>query len=121
MLTACGRSHGDSRMVNERLFNIAMAKIADYKEDEWKRQNGIRDFLKASTREKRDEFRKGFTCSVFEFPYYMRLRASYRDFAFIEGVSTAETAHYFQTYLTLILSFYCLLDKLKRQLVQTRS
>ena len=104
----------------ERRFRIAMAKIADYKEEEWKRQKRINDFRTQFSREKRAEFRKHFTCSVFEFPYYMRLRASYRDFAFIEGVSTAETAQYFRSYYDFVMAFYQLLEALKRGLVKAR-
>lgn len=105
----------------DRQFKMAMAKIADYKQDEWKRRQRIKSFMPASSRQQRAEFRKDFTCSVFEFPYYMRLRASYRDFAFIEGVSTAETAQYFQAYFSLTMAFYQLLDELKEQLVLARA
>ena len=105
----------------DRRFKIAMAKIADYKEEEWRRRNRVGDFRNHSNKKLRDHFRNQFTCSIFEFPYYMRLRASYRDFAFIEGVSTAETAQYFQTYFGLTMAFYQVLDELKEVLVRARS
>lgn len=88
----------------ERRFKMAMAKIADYKLDDWKRRNKISDFKTKESRSKRDEFIKRFTLSVFEYPYFMRVRANYRDFAFIEGISSKDTAQYFGTYFDFIMS-----------------
>ncbi|HXR23884.1 MAG TPA: hypothetical protein VN742_00895 [Candidatus Binataceae bacterium] len=98
-----------------------MRKIAQYKQDEWKRQKGIPDFIKAKNRQKKEEFLRGFQLSVFEFPYHMRLRANYRDFAFIEGVSSEDTAMYFNDYFAFASGFYRALRSLRDQLVKART
>ncbi|MCH7945115.1 MAG: FAD-dependent oxidoreductase [Armatimonadetes bacterium] len=110
-----------SNITLDRSFRMAMAKIADYKEEDWKRLKGIGNFKSPSNQKKRADYRANFTCSVFEFPYYMRLRAQYRDFAFIDGVTSSETAEYFNTYYNLIMAFYEALDALKTKLVASRS
>lgn len=77
------------RIGPERRFRMAMAKVAGYKEDEWKRKKKIASFRARADREQRDQYRADFQLSVLEFPYYMRVRANYRDFAFIRwGVAT---------------------------------
>jgi hypothetical protein len=110
-----------SRSVSEeRRWKMAMAKIADYKLDEWKRSKKIKDFKTNESRAKRDEFLKRFTLSIFEYPYFMRVRANYRDFAFIEGVSSNDTANYFRTYFDFIMSFDRALEHLQTALKAMR-
>ena len=100
---------------------LALKKIAQYKQEEWQRQKRIPDFIKPEHRRKKEEFRRGFQLSVFEFPYHMRLRANYRDFAFIEGVSSADTARYFNDYFVFAIGFYKALLSLKSQLEEARA
>lgn len=105
----------------DRRYRIAMAKIADYKEEEWKRQRKIPDFRSKANRQLRTDFRNSFACSIFEFPYFMRVRANYRDFAFIEGVSANETAQYFQCYYDFIMGLYQVLARLQSDLIKARA
>jgi hypothetical protein len=46
----------------------------------------------------------------------MRLRANYRDFAFIEGVSSEDTAAYFNDYFAFAKHLYRALRGLQTQL-----
>src|ERR1700674_2275715 len=64
---------------------LAMNKIAQYKLEDWKRRKKIPNFMTQRCQQEHRAFLQGFQLSVFEFPYHMRLRANYRDFAFIEG------------------------------------
>jgi hypothetical protein len=58
--------------------------------------------------------------SVFDFPYYMRIRSNYRDFAFIDGVTTDETADYFNSFFAFTVYFVKMLESLKTNLVNFR-
>ena len=70
---------------------------------------------------KHNEYIRNFNISVFEFPYYMRIRSNYRDFAFIEGVSSSDTKVYFDTYFSFIMNLFITLEKFKNDLVKMRS
>jgi hypothetical protein len=50
----------------------------------------------------------------------MRIRSNYRDFAFIDGVSTADTAQYFKKYFSFTVGFMKALEKVKAELVTMR-
>ncbi len=91
-----------------------------YKQQEWQRQVKIGSFHSHENRRKREVYRQKFRLSIFEFPYHMRLRANYRDFAFIEGVSFTDTANYFNEYYWFTAGLAKTLDGLKRQLVKAR-
>src|SRR5262249_30377956 len=99
---------------------LAMKKIAQYKLEEWQRMKRIPNFVSKKYRERKQSFLSAFQLSIFEFPYYMRLRANYRDFAFIEGVSSSDTASYFKEYYFFSGYLYSALRHLSRQLVNAR-
>ena len=100
---------------------LAMKKIANYKLEDWKRAKGISSFRSQVNKEKKTAYLQTFKTSIFEFPYYMRIRANYRDFAFIDEVTYSNTADYFNDYLAFSLGFYNALDALKRQLIRART
>jgi len=100
---------------------LAMKKIALYKLEEWKRLRKISSFVTEESRKMRDAYLQRFQLSIFEFPYQMRLRANYRDFAFIDSVSSTDTANYFNDYLAFARYFYRALRGLKDQLVRART
>jgi len=103
----------------ERRYKMAIKKVAKYKLEEWKRKEKVNIKYK-NGRAKRDKYLENFKISVFEFPYYMRIRSNYRDFAFIEGVSSLDTALYFNSYYNFALNFYYALDGLKQSLLKAR-
>jgi len=109
------------RISKDRRYNLAMAKASDYKLADWKRKKSIEDFKKKVDQEKKKEYLETFKFSIFEFPYYMRIRSNYRDFAFIEGVSIGETAAYFECYYKFTMGFYNLLNKLQNSLIKMRN
>ncbi len=105
----------------DRRYKLVLAKTADYKFEEWQRRSGITSFRSTDARTCRAKFLRKFQISIFEFPYYMRLRANYKDFAFIEGVSVVETAKYFNSYYAFVLEFYRALNELKSALIKMRT
>lgn len=105
---------------NIRMFQMAMRKASIYKRDDWKRKNNI-NLRTNSGKRKYEAYLENFSISIFEFPYYMRIRSNYRDFAFIEGVSSLDTKRYFEAYFSFTINFFILLDKFKDELIIMRS
>lgn len=103
------------------MFKMAMRKIANYKIEDWKKRNRINAKRKADKLRLTHYLANDFFVSIFDFPYFMRVRSNYRDFAFIEGVSTASTARYFQQYFAFTVYFVKALEGLKKELLRTRS
>lgn len=99
-----------------RRYQMAMRKVSYYKLDEWKRLSNV-NLRTKSGKAKKNAYINSFRISIFEFPYYMRIRSNYRDFAFIEGVSTANTKVYFETYYSLIKNLFAALDNFKNDLI----
>ena len=81
-----------SRTTDDDMYKMAIRKIAKYKVDDWKQRNHI-NLRKSAHKTKYQIYLSNFSVSIFDFPYYMRIRSNYRDFAFIEGVTTDETAN----------------------------
>ena len=113
-------SNLSSRTTNENMYKMTIRKIAKYKEDDWKRQNNIISLRKLVDKNKYNEFLNKFEVSVFDFPYYMRIRANYRDFAFIEGVNTSDTANYFNKYFTFAINLVKAIEYLNRKIARQR-
>ncbi len=103
-----------------RIYLMSIRKVARYKFAEWKRKEKIEKLYKKEDKEKSEIYLKNFKISIFEFPYYMRIRSNYREFAFIEGVNTTETAGYFESYYLFTKNFYIALIGLKKQLLKMR-
>ena len=108
-----------TRVNLDRRYQMAMRKVSIYKCDDLKRK------LKINLKTKLGKTlfascKNNFKMSIFEFPYYMRIRSNYRDFAFIEGVTTLETSNYFTTYYSFIINFCLALENLKLDLLNMR-
>ena len=69
---------------------------------------------------KKDRYLNKFKVSIFEFPYYMRIRSNYRDFAFIDGIDTHDTARYFNSYYNFSLNLFYALNGLKETMLEAR-
>lgn len=104
------------RISIDRRYQMAMKKASIYKRGEWQRRKRV-NFRTINGRKKRELYVGNFSISLFEFPYYMRIRSNYRDFAFIEGVSTKDTKIYFESYYYFIMNLYTALDRLKDNLI----
>lgn len=109
-----------SRTTDEDMYKMAIRKIAKYKIDDWKQRNHI-NLKKSAHKTKYQSYLSNFSVSIFDFPYYMRIRSNYRDFAFIDGVTTDETANYFNAFFSFTVYFVKMLEKLKTDLVVFRS
>lgn len=95
------------------MYKMAIRKIAIYKTEDWKQKNHI-DLRKKAHKIKYQQYLNSFLISIFDFPYYMRIRSNYRDFAFIDGVSIDETANYFNKFFSFTVFFVKSLERLKK-------
>lgn len=109
-----------SRTNKSDMYKMAIRKIAKYKIEELKQKNHI-NLKKKAHKIKFQQLSSSLIVSVFDFSYYMRIRSNYRDFAFIDGVTTMETAQYFNTFFNFTASFVKVLEKMKKELINTRS
>lgn len=109
-----------SRTNNDDMYKMAIRKVAKYKIDDWKNKNHI-NLRKKTHKTKYQQYLSTFKVSIFDFPYYMRIRSNYRDFAFIDGVTTDETAQYFNTFFGFTVHFVKSLEGLKKDLTKIRS
>lgn len=103
----------------DRRFIMVIKKTANYKIEEWKRKQKVSLRSKLG-RNIKSEYLKKFKISIFEFPYYMRIRSNYKDFAFIEGVTIIDTARYFNSYYNFSLNLYSALNELKNNILKAR-
>lgn len=103
------------------LYRLIMKITANYKLNDWKRVNSIKDFRSKVNKEKKRKFLDGFKVSIFDFFYCMRIRANYRDFNFINNISFDETFKYFKEYYNFSLNFFELFKKLGEDLIKNKS
>ena len=108
-----------SRTTDDDMYKMAIRKIAKYKVEDWKQKNHI-NLKKTAHKTKYHNYLSNFSVSIFDFPYYMRIRSNYRDFAFIDGVTTDQTAEYFNTFFSFTVHFVKMLEKLKTGLIASR-
>ncbi len=103
------------------MFNMLIKKAAIYKLDTWKRGQKIKNFKSKINKDKKESYLKNFKISIFEFPYYMRIRCNYRDMAFIERVSKNDTKKYFEEYFGFTLNMCRILFALRDDLIKKRT
>ncbi|MCK9578227.1 hypothetical protein M0R01_01880 [bacterium] len=103
------------------MYKLIMKKIAEYKLKDWQRVVAkTESFRSIKDKQKKLVFLNKLNLSIFDFLYCMRIRANYRDFAFIDGISPMETANYFKEYYNFSISFFNLLKKLEISLTKMR-
>ena len=108
-----------TRTNDNDMYKMAIRKIAKYKTEDWKQKNHI-NLRKKTHKAKYQQYLRSFTVSIFDFSYYMRIRSNYRDFAFINNVTTNETAQYFNTFFSFTVLLVKVLEKMKRELINAR-
>jgi len=109
-----------TRTNSEDMYKIALRKIGKYKEEDWKKKHNInlrklpdKDLYKKYLQNK-------FKVSIFDFAYFMRIRSNYRDFAFIDGVSTDDTKKYFDCYFSFTMNLLRIFENLNIELANNR-
>ncbi len=109
-----------SRTSPNEMYKMAIRKIARYKLDDWKLKSRI-NLRKQVDKEKYDRYLQSLNISVFDFIYHMRIRSNYRDFAFIDDVTSDDTAEYFKSYFGFTVHFVKALEGMKKDLLVMRA
>ncbi len=90
----------------ERISQI-LKKLVDYQLEDFQRNNSIKDFRSKINRNKKAEFLKNNEVALFEFFYWYRIKANYRDLEFLShDISDADFANFYANYYLLTKSFY---------------
>ncbi len=98
-----------------------LKKLADYQLEEFKRIKDIRNFRSKKNRQIRQDFLATNTVNIFEFFYWYRIKANYRDLEFLnQEISDEEFSDFYQNYYQLAVSFYKCFRELINELSQKR-
>jgi len=91
--------------LKERIVQI-LKKLVDYKLEEFKRKEGIKNFRFRKDREKKEQFLKNNTVNLFEFFYWYRIKANYRDLEFLnKDISSTQFKDFYENYFALTRGF----------------
>jgi len=91
----------------ERLSQI-LKKLVEYQLEDFQKNSRIKDFRSKVNREKRALFLNVAEVSLFEFFYWYRIKANYRDLEFLSHdiISDSDFATFYINYYSLTKSFY---------------
>lgn len=109
--------HLRSDVSDEVIYKLLMKKVANDKIENFKITNGIPDGRSSKNKEKIERFKNTLSVSVFDFFYLMRLRMNYRNFDFVDSVSSSDTKSYFEEYYKASGYFYTCLNNFKNQII----
>ncbi|MFA5172918.1 MAG: hypothetical protein WC435_00740 [Candidatus Paceibacterota bacterium] len=109
--------HLKTNVVDEKVFKLLMKKVAKEKIENYKIANGILNIKSQKNKDKVEKFKDKMIVSVFDFFYLMRLRMNYRNFNFIDNISSSDTKTYFEKYYEEAKLFYSCLSNLKDKLI----
>jgi len=91
--------------LKERTIQI-LQKLVRYKLQEFKRREGIKNFRAKKNRKKRDCFLQTNTVNLFEFFYWYRIKANYRDLEFLDkNISSKQFKNFYKSYFGLTINF----------------
>lgn len=109
--------HLRTSVSDEVVYKLLMKKVANDKIENFKISNGITELRTKKNKEKVEKFKNTLTVSIFDFFYLMRLRMNYRNFDFIDAISSTDTKTYFEKYYATSGYFYNCLNNYKNQLI----
>jgi hypothetical protein len=110
-------AHLKTGVPDEDIYKLLMKKVATDKIENYKIANGIPDVRSAKNKERVEKFKNTLTVSIFDFFHLMRLRMNYRNFDFIDDVSSTSTKTYFEQYYKASGYFYTSLNNLKNKII----
>ena len=91
--------------LKERAIQI-FKKLVDYKLQEFKRREGIKNFRTKKNQEKRNQFLQTNTVNLFEFFYWYRIKANYRDLEFLDkDISSKQFKNFYKNYFESTKNF----------------
>ena len=107
--------HLRSDASDDLIHKLIMRKTANYKVDYYKYKAKLNLHRKAH-REACAKFKEGMLVSIFDFFYLMRIKSTYKEFNFIDGIMPERTRMYFEEYYKATENFYHCLNNLRQTL-----
>jgi len=91
--------------LSERVVQI-LKKLIDYKLQEFKRTENIKNFRFKINKEKKKQFLQTHNVNLFEFFYWYRIKANYRDLEFLnKDISSKQFSDFYKNYFELTINF----------------
>lgn len=109
--------HLKAGVSDETIYKLLMKKVANDKIENYKIATGIPDVRSIKNKEKVEKFKNTMTVSIFDFFHLMRLRMNYRNFDFVDDISSSDTKTYFEQYYKASGYFYTALNNLKNKII----
>jgi len=105
----------------EKLTKCLIKKLFEYKLEEFKRENKIKNLRRKKDRKEVNNYLSIEFINLVEFFYWYRIKANYRDLNFLkEDVGPNQFYSYFENYYLATINFYEALKKLINELSQKR-
>ncbi|OGL46894.1 MAG: hypothetical protein A2W05_10385 [Candidatus Schekmanbacteria bacterium RBG_16_38_10] len=106
--------------MEERVAQI-LKKLVRYKLEDIQREEKIKNFRSKKNRKIRDDFLTKNTVNIFEFFYWYRIKANYRDLEFLnKDISSKQFEEFYRNYFELTLYFFEALKKIINDLSKIR-
>lgn len=106
--------------LNERIFQI-LKKLVSYKLEELQREEKIKNFRTKKAKEIKKIFLNKNTVNIFEFFYWYRIKANYRDLEFLnKDIASDKFKEFYKNYFELTTSYLCAFDQLLNHLAKVR-
>jgi len=106
--------------LKERIIQI-FRKLVFYKLEDFQREEGIKNFRSKKNRQKKKEFLENNTVNIYEFFYWYRIKANYRDLEFLNrDISNYKFSEYYRNYFELTFTFFNVFKKLINDLTKIR-
>jgi hypothetical protein len=97
------------------IHQLIMRKTADYKIQHYKYKQKL-NLRRKVDRASCEKFKDTMLVSIFDFFYLMRIKSTYKEFNFIDGIMPDQTRLYFQEYFRATENFYHCLNNLRQTL-----
>lgn len=106
--------------LTERAVQV-LKKLVYYKLEDFQREERIKNFRSKKNRQKKKEFLENNTVNIYEFFYWYRIKANYRDLEFLnKDISSYKFSDFYRNYFELTFTFFSVLKKLINDLAKIR-
>lgn len=112
--------HLKTNVSDDIIFKLMMKKVANSKIDNYKIVNNLSG-RRTKDKIRINNFKKNIKISIFDYFHTMRLRTNYRNFNFVDNVSSIDTKIYFEKYYSSGNNLYTSLTKHINELIKTIS
>lgn len=106
--------------LKDRIVQI-FRKLVFYKLEDFQREERIKNFRSEKNRLKKKEFLENNIVNLYEFFYWYRIKANYRDLEFLnKDISSYKFSEFYQNYFELTITFFNAFKNLINELAKIR-